>query len=217
MAFDLVQYFSDQVKIQKPQLLQQYDADSRNAYIQELNALTLGKLIRLWREDDNKLYQEIKTLDPLYIQEVSRHLTTSVHNQSELPKPELEHSISEILSLQLTELKQLDETGNFGSNGLKELLQGQIEHLSGQADDWVWSTNELTELKGSKPLPQEELSLDDTMKEFNQMLHQQADHAPVESTVAAEPTVPGWAKVLEPVVAIGILWILYCAASQMFA
>lgn len=153
MAFDLVQYFSDQVKIQKPQLLQQYDADSRNAYIQELNALTLGKLIRLWREDDNKLYQEIKTLDPLYIQEVSRHLTTSVHNQSELPKPELEHSISEILSLQLTELKQLDETGNFGSNGLKELLQGQIEHLSGQADDWVWSTNELTELKGSKPLP----------------------------------------------------------------
>ncbi len=83
MAFDLVQYFSDQVKIQKPQLLQQYDADSRNAYIQELNALTLGKLIRLWREDDNKLYQEIKTLDPLYIQEVSRHLTTSVHNLSQ--------------------------------------------------------------------------------------------------------------------------------------
>ena len=63
MAFDLVQYFSDQVKIQKPQLLQQYDADSRNAYIQELNALTLGKLIRLWREDDNKLYQEIVQLN----------------------------------------------------------------------------------------------------------------------------------------------------------
>jgi hypothetical protein len=48
----------------------------------------------------------------------------------------------------------------------------KIEHLSGQADDWVWTTNNLLELKGSKPMPQEELSLEATMKEFNQMVSQ---------------------------------------------
>lgn len=49
-----------------------------------MNILTLGKLISLWRQNDNKIYQEIKTSDPLYIQEVARHLTTSKHNQSTL-------------------------------------------------------------------------------------------------------------------------------------
>ncbi len=52
-----------------------------------------------------------------------------------LSKTELEQNISEVLALQLTELKQLDQTGNFGNKGLGELLLGQIEHLSGQADD----------------------------------------------------------------------------------
>ncbi|MGA5989420.1 hypothetical protein ACPB4A_27575, partial [Escherichia coli] len=60
-----------------------------------------------------------------------------------------------------------------GPSGLKELLLGQIEHLSGQADDWVWATSELTELIGSKPIEQEELSLEETMQEFNQMVNQQ--------------------------------------------
>ncbi|KAA5655187.1 hypothetical protein F3G64_35300, partial [Pseudomonas aeruginosa] len=98
-------------------------------------------------------------------------LTTSKHNKSVLKNSELEQSISEILALQLTELNQLDETGGFGQSGLKELILGQVEHLSGQAEDWVWSTNHLTELIGSKPVEQEELSLDATMKEFNQMVH----------------------------------------------
>jgi hypothetical protein len=37
---------------------------------------------------------------------------------------------------------------------MSELLLGQIEHLSGQAEDWVWST-QLNELIGSKPVEQE--------------------------------------------------------------
>ncbi len=85
MAFDLVQYFAEQIKkIQKPQLLNQYPANEKNKLIDEVNILTLGKLISLWRQDDNKIYHEIKTADPLYIQEVARHLTTSKHNKSVL-------------------------------------------------------------------------------------------------------------------------------------
>ena len=217
MAFDLVQYFAEQIKIQKPQLLNQYPVNEKNKLIDEVNVLTLGKLISLWRQDDSKIYNEIKTADPLYIQEVARHLTTSKHNQSVLKNTELEQSISEILTLQLTELNQLDDTGGFGQNGLKELILGQVEHLSGQAEDWVWSTNHLTELIGSKPVEQEELSLDTTMKEFNQMVHQaQPSHEDLhieEQTI--ETSVPTWSKIIAPVVALEILGYLYCIYTQL--
>ncbi|MBD1231191.1 hypothetical protein IDM33_19170 [Acinetobacter seifertii] len=217
MAFDLVQYFAEQIKIQKPQLLNHNPANEKNKLIDEVNVLTLGKLISLWRQDDSKIYNEIKTADPLYIQEVARHLTTSKHNQSDLKNTELEQSISEILTLQLTELNQLDDTGGFGQNGLKELILGQVEHLSGQAEDWVWSTNHLTELIGSKPVEQEELSLDTTMKEFNQMVHQaQPSHEDLhieEQTI--ETSVPTWSKIIAPVVALAILGYLYCIYTQL--
>ncbi|MGT2552405.1 hypothetical protein ACQCTT_18115 [Acinetobacter geminorum] len=217
MAFDLVQYFAEQIKIQKPQLLNQYPVNEKNKLIDEVNILALGKLISLWRQNDNKIYQEIKTSDPLYIQEVARHLTTSKHNQSTLKNSELEQSISEILTLQLAELNQLDETGGFGHNGLKELILGQIEHLSGQAEDWVWLTNNLNELVGSKPVEQEELSLDTTMKEFNQMVHQAQPHHEdlhIEEQTT-EISVPTWSKIIAPIVALAILGYLYCIYTQL--
>ena len=216
MAFDLVQYFAEQIKIQKPQLLNQYSVKEKAVFIQEINALALARLISLWKQNAKKLYQEIQTADPLYIQEIARHLTTSQHNQSALAPNDLETSISEILVLQLNELNQLDQTGHFGQIGMSELLLGQIEHLSGQADDWVWSTNDLIELKGSKPIPQEELSLEASMKEFNQMVQQHThdDHQNIEP---AEAIVPTWSKVLEPIVAIAILAILWCSVTQLFA
>lgn len=217
MAFDLVHYFAEQIKIQKPQLLPQLPAEQRQAHLQDINALSLGKLVSLWRKDKQKIYQEIHAQDPLYVQEVARHLTTSKSNQSTLEHVELEQVTTEILSLQLQELKQLDDTGQYKLNGMSELLLGQIEHLSGKAPDWVWSTNELNELIGSQPVVQEEISLDQTMKEFNHMVHQvQADT----HTAVQEPDVvvtPTWAKILEPVVALVILWVLYGALQNIFA
>ena len=216
MAFDLVQYFAEQIKIQKPQLLRQYPSKKRCELLKDINTLSLGKLISLWRKDEDKIYQEIHSGDQLYIQEVARHLTTSKHNQSTLSKAELEQATSEILSLQMSELKQLDITGQYKLRGMRELLLGQIEHLSGHAQDWVWSTNELTELIGSQPIEQEELSLDQTMKEFNHMV----THQHVDTHQVAEPVTvnaPTWSKVLEPVVAIFILAVLYCALQTVFA
>jgi hypothetical protein len=219
MAFDLVQYFAEQINNQKPQLLEQHSREDRKEHLSEINALVLGKLITLWRSNDKKVYQEISSPEELFIQEVARHLTTSSKNQSTLAKNELEPAVSEILRLQLAELKQLNDIGNLEVRGLRELLLGQIEHLSGQAPDWVWSTNDLSELKGSKPIVQEEISLDSTMKEFNQMVSQQHTDVNEDQHNAAavvNTAVPGWSKILEPVVAIIILWVLYCAATQMF-
>lgn len=219
MAFDLVQYFAEQINNQKPQLLEQHSREDRKEHLLEINALVLGKLITLWRSNDKKVYQEISSPEELFIQEVARHLTTSSKNQSTLAKNELEPAVTEILRLQLAELKQLNDIGNLEVRGLRELLLGQIEHLSGQAPDWVWSTNDLLELKGSKPIVQEDISLDSTMKEFNQMVSQQhtdANEDQHNAVAVVNTTVPGWSKILEPVVAVIILWVLYCAATQMF-
>ncbi len=215
MAFDLVQYFVEQIETQKPELLSDLARDEKRQYLREINALTLGELIQQSKTNGTKVYQEISNPDELYIQEVSRHLTTSSSNASALSKNVLEPLTTEIFRLQLNELKQLHDTGSHTPQSIQELLNGQIEHLSGQADDWVWSTNNLLELKGSKPTVQEEISLDESMKEFNQMVNQHSQHEP--STEITEVAVPTWSKIIEPVVAIAILWVLYCAATKMFA
>ncbi|MDQ9022866.1 hypothetical protein RFI02_17305 [Acinetobacter sichuanensis] len=219
MAFDLVQYFAEQIKIQKPQLLNQYSPDERRTYLLEINALNLGKLVSLWKQNENVVYQEIQRLDHLYVQEVARHLTTSPHNRSRLNKTELEQVIIELLEFQLKEIKQLDETGSFGQRGLRELILGQVEHLAGHADDWVWLTNDLKELKGSKTIEQEQISLDETMKEFNLMVNMQKEHTQAKP-LALEPTAqlnPTWAKIFEPIVALVVLWILFEALQKVFA
>ena len=195
MAFDLVHYFAEQIEIQKPQILQQHATEKRQAHLFEINVLVLGKIISLWRTEPDQIYREIQSQDQLYIQEIARHLTTSLNNESELSQTEFEQSSSEVLAFQFQELKQLDNTGNYGQNGMRELLLGQIEHLSGQAKDWVWSVNNLNELIGSQPIEEESLSLDDTMKEFNQMVHNQNTHAVAETEEVATVQNPTWAKV----------------------
>lgn len=212
MAFDLVQYFAEQIETQKPELLSQLSREERRHHISAINALALGELITQWRANDKKVYQEITAPDELYILEVARHLTTSKENASTMPHAELEALTAAIFSLQLHELKQLHDTGSHNLQSIRELLLGQIEHLSGQADDWIWSTNNLLELKGSKPIIQDEISLEASMKEFSQMVNQ---HTHQEQDEAA--AIPVWSKILEPAVALAILWILYSAACSMFA
>ena len=214
MAFDLVQYFEEQIETQKPELLSDLSRDEKRQHIREINALTLGALIQQSKTNGTKVYQEISNPDELYIQEVSRHLTTNSSNASTLPRTELEQLTTEVFRLQLNELKQLHDTASHTLQSINELLNGQIEHLSGQADDWVWTTNHLSELIGSKPNLQEEISLDESMKEFNQMVNQQSQHD--HETEVIEVNVPAWSKVLEPIVAIAILWVLYSAATKMF-
>jgi len=55
MAFDLVQYFVEQIETQKPELLKEYTKEERRKYISEINALTLGKLITEWRHNPQKI------------------------------------------------------------------------------------------------------------------------------------------------------------------
>ncbi|MFT4021077.1 MAG: hypothetical protein QM666_06140 [Acinetobacter sp.] len=211
MAFDIYHYFAEQTEIQKPQLLKEYPNEQRQALIYENNALVLGKLISEWRSHSTILYQQIQYTDPLYIQEIVRHLVTHKANQSILGKNDLEQLLSEIATLQLTELKQLDQTGHYGEQGIGQLLTGQLDYLHGQAEDWVWSSNQLTELLGSKA-QLEHSELDETTEDSEMSHDNHNQHIEVTT-----PTPPTWAKILEPVVALAILAYLYCAYTHLTA
>lgn len=223
MAFDLVHYFTEQMKGLKPALLEQHPHPERCAIIHELNCLSLGKLIRLWQQAPEALYAEISEQNPLYVQQLARQLTTHPDNHLNLSMQSLEQTLARILALQMAELKQLDITAHFGLTGVAELLMGQIEHLSGQAHDWVWQCNGLTELLGSKPTePEAEISLTTTLKEFHQMVQQQdtsTAHAPVDHDLTSEQIYsPTWAKIAAPLLALAILAYLYdwyCVLSSV--
>jgi hypothetical protein len=60
MAFDLVQYFAEQIKIQKPQLLNQYSVKEKAVFIQEINALALARLISLWKQNAKNYIKKSK-------------------------------------------------------------------------------------------------------------------------------------------------------------
>ena len=66
MAFDLVQYFAEQIKIQKPQLFSKFSAQEKQAYIEEVNVLTLGQLISLWIQDHSKVYKVIVLIHSIF-------------------------------------------------------------------------------------------------------------------------------------------------------
>ena len=108
------------------------------------------------------------------------------------------------MSLQFTELNQLDQTGSFGQTGLTELFAWTNRALSGQAEDWVWSTTSLLNWKGSKPVEQQDISLEATMQEFNQMVHQaQPSIHHTEEIEVEQPDVPAWSYLISPNHCIG--------------
>ncbi|MEB3768368.1 hypothetical protein [Acinetobacter sp. MD2] len=208
MTFDLFQYFTEQTQ------LQQHRHEFPYTLNLELNALALGKIISTWQNNATALYQEIQQQDPLYIQDLARHLTTSRYNQSTLQPAALEMFLEQIIHLQFGELKQLDRVGKLGQRGLNELLNRQIDCLSGQAEDWVWQTNQLIVLIGSKVTTHPTASIDATIQEFHHMVHSHQDQHVAEPIVAKVPT---WSKIVEPVVALLVLGYLYCAYTHLTA
>ena len=52
------------------------------------------------------------------------------------------------------------------------------------------------------------------MKEFNQMVSQNQQHQDIEEVIVVDT--PKWAKIVEPIVAIAILWVLIAAVMRVF-
>lgn len=223
MAFDLVHYFYEQALVQKPELLSNLTIDEKKFHLNELNSLALGKVIQLWRFDEDTFYQKIHQIDSNEIQRLAHQLSTSAQNESELDQISQENTLIGILELQLDELAQLDNTANLGKEGVSELLNGQVEYLSGQANDWVWQTNQMKELIGTKQNVNNnttETSLDESVKDFRNMIHQQNEKIilPNDMTETHLTTItPQWAKNIAPIIAFFIIIFLYLQCTKLIS
>lgn len=140
----------------------------------------------------------------------------------------------------LAEILALVDAASLGEEGLNELLNGQAEHLQGQAPDWVWQQAGLTLLCGqaaAKPEPTEAVDLAAGIASLNQLVRQAAKQSqqPIsESTMtsidldnhqqshhdghatehpmivlAPQRNAGGLTRIFEPVIALGILAVLY--------
>lgn len=170
--------------------------------------------------------QKYIVADTLVLQVASHHIATTV----------------------LAEIFELVDAASLGEEGLNELLQGQLEHLQGQAPDWVWQQAGLTDLCGQiAPAAEQDTALDLTasIASLNQLVRQAATQA--QSSVSEAPMtsldlnkstehlddahdashashhtieipvqrVAGRnTRMLEPLIALGILYFLYALFCQ---
>ncbi|MEB3754654.1 hypothetical protein [Acinetobacter sp. MD2(2019)] len=217
MVFDLFQYFNDQVKLKKNQLLPHHNTQQAEQLISDTNALVLGKLIYDWQTNATQTQHNIEQQNPSYIESIHQQLSPSIHHQPALNPTEFNTLLQHTIQLQLEEIKQLGDIGHFGKYGLSHVLTSQIDYLFGQADDWVWQSNQLSTLIGSKKaIEEQENTLNETDQDTETMshAHHDQDQHLAEPTLAKTPT---WAKIVEPVVALAVLAYLYCVYTQLTA
>ncbi|MFZ3193415.1 MAG: hypothetical protein WA154_09435 [Moraxellaceae bacterium] len=93
----------------------------------------------------------------------------------------------------LAEIFALVDAASLGEEGLNELLEGQPEHLQGQAPDWVWQQAGLNSLCGQaavEPEPSAALDLAAGIASLNQLVRQAATHPVKDASVQPTPTQP---------------------------
>lgn len=140
-----------------------------------------------------------------------------------------------IVNVVLAEILALVDAASLGEEGLNELLDGQTEHLQGQAPDWIWQQAGLTALCGQAAVQPEQTDTMDLaagIASLNKLVRQAANHAnqPIsESTMssielgqtqhhdAEHPTIHlapqrdagCMTRVFEPLIALVLLGFLY--------
>lgn len=105
----------------------------------------------------------------------------------------LQVASNHIATVVLAEIFALVDAASLGEAGLQELLDGQPEHLQGQAPDWVWQQAGLTSLCGQaavEPDQTEALDLATGMASLNQLMRQAATQAITAESVGAVITQP---------------------------
>ncbi|MEC7120980.1 MAG: hypothetical protein VXW65_13915 [Pseudomonadota bacterium] len=129
-------------------------------------------------------------------------------------------SCNQIADAVLSELFILVDTASLGEDGLNELLEGQPEHLQGQAPEWVWSLSGLT-VNNNTATPAnvaEPLDLVAGMASLNQLMQQAAqqpaephmhtDHH-VDIVLPTQRAAGNVTRILEPLIALALLLLLY--------
>lgn len=89
----------------------------------------------------------------------------------------LQLASQQVATTVLATIFELVDAASLGEEGLNELLEGQAEHLRGQAPDWVWQQSGLTSLCGQSAVAAEStesLDLAAGIARFGQLVRQAA-------------------------------------------
>lgn len=166
--------------------------------------------------------------------------TNQVQKQLNADPVLLQLASNHIVNVVLAEILTLVDAASLGEDGLNELLDGQTEHLQGQAPDWIWQQAGLSVLCGqaaAEPEPTEAVDLTAGIASLNQLVRQAAkqsqqpilesamtsvdldNHQPSHHdghatehpmiVLAPQRDAGGLTRIFEPVIALGILAVLY--------
>lgn len=219
MAFDFLNYISQQVGQQQPTLLAGEEKSFKHRYIIHLVAFQLNQLMQCSKKDSTLAYQKIQQLDADWLVQLSTRqieqdtvaATFFQHIQSKIAE-----SHQKIAALILNELSQLDQTAQLGALGINELLDGQYPWLQQEVEPWFWDSIGHPEFKITREAQQPDTDFNQVMKEFSQIIQQQAQQPPEHDThllIDDSNTTPQQAscfyRIINPVIAISIILFLF--------
>lgn len=215
MAFDLLSYISQQVGQQHTGLFADEDKNAKQRYVTHLIALQFYQLIQVVKSDSNAAYQIIQQQDATWLsQKASQHIQQeALATQFFQPiQSKIAAANEKIAATILQELLQLDQTAQLGISGIKELLEGQYPWMQNDVEAWFWDSVGLPEYKVVEATEHnDEADFNQVMKEFSQMIQQQAEHTanttPDVQTVQEVGTqhISTLYRVLNPMIALAII------------
>lgn len=198
----------------------------------QLIAFVLAHLVYLNRQDSAVTYQHIKGNQPdFFWQDIDANAfaTYSAQAFAGSSLADIQGFIAQLLGYLLQDINDIDDTASLEQAGVSELIEGQLEHLAGEAADPLWAIAQLPELQGQVDQHEAPADLQTSIASLSKMIHDAATqaqhdthhddhhddhghHSSIELPPQREAST--FFKVLEPLVALLILVSLLCWFSH---
>lgn len=217
MAFSLLSHIKQNNRAAISAVLPSLSPEQKS----ELIAFSLAHLVYLNRKNATATYQHIKASQPdFFWQEINASAFDSYVTQTYAgsSSADIQAFINQILAYVLQDINDIDDTASLAQDGVSELIEGQLEHLAGEAADPLWSIAQLPELQGQVEQQETPVDLQTSIASLSKMIHEattqhqhddeHGHHAVIELPPQREAST--LFKVLEPLVALAILLCLWC-------
>lgn len=225
MAFSLLSHIKQNNKSAIAAVLTPQSPEQKS----ELIAFVLAHLVYLNRQDAAATYQHIKSSQPDFFWQgidtgAFAAYSTQAYAGSSLD--DIQAFIAKIMGYLLQDINDIDDTASLAQDGVSELIEGQLEHLAGEAADPLWAIAQLPELQGQVEQHDAPVDLQTSIASLSKMIHDAATqnqhdshhddqhhdshghHATIELPPQREAST--FFKVLEPLVALAILLSVLC-------
>ena len=228
MAFSLLNHIKQSKSKEISSLLPALDAVKKSHVI----AFSLAHLVYLNRKDPAQNYQAIRdqNLDFFWQDVDTAQLTAQAEQASGIAIDDLRAFTNQIIAYIYADIIEIDDAASLEQDGVSELIEGQLEHLSAEAPDWLWAAARLDELQGQVAETEQPIDLETSIASLSKMIHQAATtthtddpidheidgddhsspHASHHIELPPQRDAPAFFKVLEPLVAFLILISLLC-------